>query len=67
MDIDSEWAQFLRDVVEQEAQRSEKNDQRRDDPMKRDGDRTITGQRSGDALPGGSRVHAIAPGISLLG
>ena len=39
MDIDPECARFLRNVVEQETQRSEKHDQRRDGPMKRDGGR----------------------------
>src|ERR1700722_2928688 len=63
MDVDPEWPRFLRDVVEQEAERSEKNDQRRDDPVKRDGGRAITCLRRGHALPGREYVHAIAPGF----
>src|SRR5258708_7553333 len=62
MNVDPEWARFLRDVVKQETQRSEKNDQRRDGPMEADGGRTIPRKRRGDALPGRENVH----GESLL-
>jgi hypothetical protein len=57
MNVDPEWARFLLDVVEQETQRSEKNDQRRDGPMEADGGRAIPRKRWGDALPGRENVH----------
>jgi hypothetical protein len=60
MDVDPERARLLRDVVEQETQRSEKNDQRRDGPVEGDGGRAIPRERGGDALSGSENIHAMA-------
>ena len=62
MDVDPERAGFLRDVVEQDTQRSEKHHQRRDGPVEGDGGRAVPRERRSDALPRGETIH----GESLL-
>ena len=63
MDVDPERTRLLRDILEQETQRSEKNDQRSDGPVEGDGGRAIPCERWSDALPGRENVHAIARGF----
>src|ERR1700760_4629087 len=59
MNVDPERSRFLWNVVEQETERSEKNDQRGDDPVKRDGGRTIARKRRDDMPWGRKTIHAL--------
>jgi hypothetical protein len=59
MDVDPERARLLWNVIEQETHGSEKNDQRRDDPVEDDSGRAIPRQRRGDAPPGSDNIHRV--------
>jgi len=57
MNVDPERLRFLWDIVEQEAERSEENNQRRDGPVEGDGGRAVPRGRGRNPLPGRENVH----------